>query len=527
MKWKDQLPSADRLRESRVWRLVCLQSTRLRRRWYWVRRDQPAMAWAALFGLSGLLLSILLFLVWPMDSKPVITPVDDETGVAASEDSSTWEIPQSNPSIVLPPDPFAAEPVVKPSAELPTEKFVRDDSPFRKIQQKPTEQPIPETPPRIEITAEPSRPPAVATRPPHADLQLATSLGLQRAPTAEVVQQKSPPGEGLLTRALVDRITKQPWPDEPWKQTPLDRTEKPVPLPFDRDWLICKPTPPLESLAKSATRGEETPPDLPSSLKLGWTLSKKIPQQVNRQSAWTYQIVLQANETNAIGPLLISEEIPAPWRIVDAEPPAHLEGQTLNWHLTELPAGKEAVFEIKLAFPSDGLTASEPQPKDEPQPQNELGADAMAKVITRTRVQVLAELAASTRIGEPGVQLALHCEPIQKVTRVGKEFRVRCTITNIGSVNADGVRLEADLPDAVEHPYGHHLKYDFGALPPGGERTAVLIAVSRADFSEAIKFRAIATKAQPVPQNLHIKLQQPPRSADADWQPVSSVADEK
>jgi uncharacterized repeat protein (TIGR01451 family) len=130
-------------------------------------------------------------------------------------------------------------------------------------------------------------------------------------------------------------------------------------------------------------------------------------------------------------------------RLIDAAPPANLQGGSLMWELGTLQPGDSR--QIKLQYM--------------PIAEGDLGSVAVAAFQAQASVRTVC-----TR-----PQLNIEQSAPEKVL-IGQSFNVRIRLSNPGTGVASKVVLEEDVPDGFSHPSGRALEYEVGALRPGETR---------------------------------------------------------
>ena len=176
-------------------------------------------------------------------------------------------------------------------------------------------------------------------------------------------------------------------------------------------------------------------------------IHKRAPAEVKVGKPATFVIqVRNVGSAEALG-VLVHDRVPAGMQLVDATPAPQMQGELLVWQLGAMPAGAEHSITMQLI----------------PREEGELGSVA----------RVTFEAAASVRTRSTRPELKITQRAPQKVL-IGQQLEIELEVANVGTGEATGVILQADVPPGLEHPRGRQLDKALGALRPGEVRREVL-----------------------------------------------------
>ncbi|MFG0286747.1 MAG: hypothetical protein ACF8CQ_01140, partial [Rhodopirellula sp. JB044] len=176
-------------------------------------------------------------------------------------------------------------------------------------------------------------------------------------------------------------------------------------------------------------------------------IHKRAPAEVKVGRPATFVIqVRNVGTAEALG-VLVHDRVPAGMKLVDATPQPVMQGDLLVWQLGAMPAGDERSITMQLI----------------PQEEGELGSVA----------RVTFEAAASVRTRSTRPELKVTQRAPAKVL-IGQQLEIELEVANVGTGEATGVILQADVPPGLDHPRGRQLDNALGSLRPGEVRREVL-----------------------------------------------------
>lgn len=177
-------------------------------------------------------------------------------------------------------------------------------------------------------------------------------------------------------------------------------------------------------------------------------IQKRAPSEVRVGKAASFIVNVQnVGVADALN-VEVYDRIPAGMRFVEASPAAQQVGNQLMWELGSMAAGEERTITMQLV----------------PEQEGELGSVARVSFEAAASVRTLStkpELKIVQRVPEQGVL-------------IGQQLEIEIEVSNPGSGAANGVVLQEDVPEGLEHPRGRQLDNSLGSLAPGEVRRQVL-----------------------------------------------------
>ena len=177
-------------------------------------------------------------------------------------------------------------------------------------------------------------------------------------------------------------------------------------------------------------------------------IQKRAPTEVRVGKAASFVVNVQnVGVADALN-VEVYDRIPAGMRFVEASPAAQQFGNQLMWELGSMAAGEERTITMQLV----------------PEQEGELGSVARVSFEAAASVRTLStkpELKIVQRVPEQGVL-------------IGQQLEIEIEVSNPGSGSANGVVLQEDVPEGLEHPRGRQLDNALGTLAPGEVRRQVL-----------------------------------------------------
>jgi len=221
------------------------------------------------------------------------------------------------------------------------------------------------------------------------------------------------------------------------------------------------------TLPSSEIAGQEEGTGQPGSKQLEGpqtaqiTIHKLAPQEVQVGRPAKVQIKVVNTGSVAAADVELRDQIPRGARLVRTQPAAQRGvGGELVWKLGAMAPGQEITVEMELVPTTEG----------------EIGSVAT--------VRYAAEASARTVVTRPLLDIKVS-HPPQVV--IGDSATLSITVSNPGTGVAEGVVLEAHLPEGFQHPAGRELEYDVGVLRPRESRQLELIlTAARAGVYEPV-----------------------------------------
>lgn len=177
-------------------------------------------------------------------------------------------------------------------------------------------------------------------------------------------------------------------------------------------------------------------------------IQKRAPSEVRVGKAASFIVNVQnVGVADALN-VEVYDRIPAGMRFVEASPAAQQVGNQLMWELGSMAAGEERTITMQLV----------------PEQEGELGSVARVSFEAAASVRTLStkpELKIVQRVPEQGVL-------------IGQQLEIEIEVSNPGTGAANGVVLQEDVPEGLEHPRGRQLDNALGSLAPGEVRRQVL-----------------------------------------------------
>lgn len=171
------------------------------------------------------------------------------------------------------------------------------------------------------------------------------------------------------------------------------------------------------------------------------------------------QVDAQGVEVQAVFPQIV--------RLLDASPKPTQSESFLGWNFPQLKAGEEKIIRVKLV----------------PLQKGNINAQA--------NVRFTGSATSSFRVSEPLIAVTID-GPDQVM--VGDSTPHTITIKNPGDGIASNVKIEAVIPEGLEHARGKRLLMEIGSLNPGETRNIrlAMIAVGGGDHKIQVQARADA-----------------------------------
>lgn len=186
---------------------------------------------------------------------------------------------------------------------------------------------------------------------------------------------------------------------------------------------------------------------------------------INIGQECTCELVVKNDGTAAASGLEIEATFPKNVRLVSAEPKPTSQTGFLGWKMDSLAAGEERIIAVKLV----------------PLQRGQIETDA--------RVRFSGTAKNAFTVAEP--LLAIKVEGPKQVM-IGEPAPHTVLVTNPGTGIATNVKIEAVIPEGLEHVRGGRLVMDLGSLNPGETRNVRLACAAIAGGQHKLQVRAIA-----------------------------------
>ncbi len=207
--------------------------------------------------------------------------------------------------------------------------------------------------------------------------------------------------------------------------------------------------PPSESSSQEEGTGQPGNKVLEGPQTAQITIHKLAPSEVQVGRPAKFQIKVINTGSVAATDVELRDQIPRGARLLSTQPPAQRGvGGDLIWKLGSMAPGQEISVEMELVPTSEG----------------EIGSVAT--------VRCAAEASARSLATRPMLDIKV-AHPQQVV--IGDSVTLNITISNPGTGVAEGVVLEAHVPEGFQHPAGNELEYEVGTLRPRESRQLELI----------------------------------------------------
>lgn len=324
---------------------------------------------------------------------------------------------------------------------------------------------MPAFPTEADQSAEGDAPPSAALPDPFTLGEQRTS-GAAPATAGQHGRSASPPTAPALEQPAADDVSETPLEEGPAgtpSASPLRPAEpdlplRPTPVPGLEEHLRGAPQPeqhqPGIRIIPNPVAGGAPPAELVGDATLDagapsgaqqpeLTIQKIAPAESTVGEPLVYAIKVRNVGQSAAHDVIVEDRIPRGTTLEGSIPQAELVDKRLIWQLGQMPPGEEKTIRIKVV----------------PTEPGEIGSVAT--------VRFVAEVAATTRITTP--DLTLDVSGPQEVT-LGEQTVFHFRIANVGQGEARNVYIRNLLPAGLEHPGGHDIEYDVGALRPGETR---------------------------------------------------------
>lgn len=204
--------------------------------------------------------------------------------------------------------------------------------------------------------------------------------------------------------------------------------------------------------------GEKVTPEV----SLQW----KAVGQINVGQQATCQLLVKNEGSSKVSNVVVDAQFPATVRLLNTVPEPQISESGVAWTFEELAPGATESIEVQFI-------ASERGP-----------------LTTDAQVRFTGHSSDSMMVYEPLLKLAIQGP--ERVT-LGDPSPYSVTITNPGTGVAENVRIEAILPEGLEHGKGDRLILDIGSLNPQESRTLRLALTATKGGAQAMEVVATAS----------------------------------
>ncbi len=221
-------------------------------------------------------------------------------------------------------------------------------------------------------------------------------------------------------------------------------------------------------LASALTSNDEPRPgqkDASEATAVQISVERQPPETILVRQINEYFLNIRNNGPESVSHFRIEEVVPESHRIIAVEPAANLEGNVLNWVLTDLQSGESRRLRVQFFPTEEGTTESV------------------------TRIQTVAAVSSQSIV--TGAKLNLEIDIAEQVEQ-GDALPIRFRVTNGGTAAVQNVVLNVDLPSELDYHYTRKLKYSIGDLPAGKTHTSRLTAKTARE-GLAIIYAAVST----------------------------------
>jgi uncharacterized repeat protein (TIGR01451 family) len=173
-------------------------------------------------------------------------------------------------------------------------------------------------------------------------------------------------------------------------------------------------------------------------------IQKQVPAQGTVQNLLTYSILVTNRGTRPAYDVRVDETISPAVSLVDLSPPADVNQNHLHWKIARLDPDEERELQVKVFL------------------------DQAGSVKTNSEIKLVSNVASSTEISNPQVELKVQ---MPEVVSEGDVFPLVLIIHNQGRLSQEQIRLDLDLPEGLEHEAGRQLTLTIDQLAGGESRT--------------------------------------------------------
>lgn len=213
-------------------------------------------------------------------------------------------------------------------------------------------------------------------------------------------------------------------------------------------------------------------------------IRKEAPAEIQVGKPATFLISVR-NSGNAVAHgVTVLDSVPRGAKFVESTPPTRPDAQgMLAWNLGEIAANEEQTIKLVIV----------------PEVQGEVGSVATVHFAARASVRTVAT--------KPEVEVSLQGT---QYVLIGSQQQVEVTLRNVGSGVARDLRLEADIPEQLQHASGDRQLYaKIGDLRPGETKPITFAAAAVAPGRSKCQFRVVNDDGIAVQEEVVIDVKSP------------------
>jgi uncharacterized repeat protein (TIGR01451 family) len=226
----------------------------------------------------------------------------------------------------------------------------------------------------------------------------------------------------------------------------------------------------------------ELPPDALPRIDV----QQAMPLWVTPGEAVAVDVVIRNTGTASAENVTASSNLPASLELTEADPPPGRVRESLLWTLGTLPPGGRQVLRLRLT-PRAGASLAEVRSSIRVTYQCGVSSSAVA---------ALRRPALALNVTGPGTAV------------VGEPVTLQITVSNNGTLPAQGVSLQTLLPEGLTHPGGRDLENDLGTLAVGESRQATLAVMPTQAGELRARVRACAGGAEPAEREARLRVRE-------------------
>lgn len=267
--------------------------------------------------------------------------------------------------------------------------------------------------------------------------------------------------DASLTTPIATEPAEQPAPEAATAEVKAKPTaEAPAKPDTPRSNVTISGRTVAKSPARDVTFEGEAGPQTPA-VKIEWV--KKTDFNVGQESRC--ELVVTNTGKSTASAVEVEAYFPKTVRLTAAKPMPTKSEEYLGWSFDSLAAGESRIVEITMIPLERG------------------------EVATRANVRFTGQAAGTFNVAEP--LLAVRIQGPTKVL-VGEPASHTVVISNPGTGVATNVRLEALIPEGLEHVRGDRLLMDLGSLNPGESRSVRLSLAAAKGGTQLVQVQARA-----------------------------------
>jgi uncharacterized repeat protein (TIGR01451 family) len=213
-------------------------------------------------------------------------------------------------------------------------------------------------------------------------------------------------------------------------------------------------------------------------------IRKEAPAEIQVGKPATFLISVR-NSGNAVAHgVTVLDSVPRGVKFVESTPPTRPDAQgMLAWKLGQIAANEEQTIKLVVV----------------PEVQGEVGSVATVHFAARASVRTVAT--------KPEIEVLLQGTPY---VLIGSQQQVEVTLRNVGTGIARDLRLEADIPEQLQHASGDRQLYaKIGDLRPGETKPITFAAAAVAPGRAKCQFRVVNDDGIAVQEEVPVDVKSP------------------